>query len=72
VPVCAAPPLARAVYFTTEIGEDIPAALYVAVARVLAWVMQLEAARKAGRRAPELPSDLPVPEELAKDRRLDV
>jgi flagellar biosynthetic protein FlhB len=68
VPVCAAPPLARAVYFTTDIGEDIPAALYVAVSRVLAWVMQLDAARKAGRRAPEFPADLPVPEELAADR----
>jgi flagellar biosynthetic protein FlhB len=79
VPVCAAPPLARAVYSTTEIGEDIPAALYVAVARVLAWVMQLESARKTGQRAPEFPVDLPVPEELSAEsarrpripRRLD-
>jgi flagellar biosynthetic protein FlhB len=79
VPVCAAPALARAVYFTTDIGEDIPAALYVAVARVLAWVMQLESARKTGQRAPEFPVDLPVPEELSAEsarrpripRRLD-
>ncbi|HEU4620518.1 MAG TPA: flagellar biosynthesis protein FlhB [Gammaproteobacteria bacterium] len=68
VPVCAAPPLARAVYFTTEIGAEIPAALYLAVARVLAWVMQLERAHKLGRRAPDFPADLPVPAELSAGR----
>ena len=36
-----APTLARAIYFTTEIGERIPAALYMAVAQVIAYVYNL-------------------------------
>jgi flagellar biosynthetic protein FlhB len=64
VPICSAPPLARAIYFNTEIDQEIPAALYLAVARVLAWVFQVRNARAKGGRAPDSPADLPVPEEL--------
>ena len=71
VPLCSAPPLARAIYFTTEIGQDVPAALYLAVARVLVWVMQLKAARQAGHALPDVPTDLPVPDELARNERFD-
>jgi len=42
VPIVAMPPLARAVYFNTEAGDEIPEALYVAVAQVLAYIYQLE------------------------------
>ncbi|NCG07590.1 MAG: flagellar biosynthesis protein FlhB [Gammaproteobacteria bacterium] len=35
------PPLARALYGTTEIGEEIPGPLFLAVARVLAYVFHL-------------------------------
>lgn len=38
VPLCAAPPLARALHDSTAIGDEVPAPLYTAVARVLAWV----------------------------------
>jgi flagellar biosynthetic protein FlhB len=41
VPVVEAPPLARALYRHTEIGEPVPAALYTAVAEILAYVYQL-------------------------------
>jgi len=41
-----APVLARAIYFTTEIGGSIPAALYMAVAQVIAYVYNL---RQIGR-----------------------
>jgi flagellar biosynthesis protein FlhB len=44
VPVLEAPPLARALYAHTEIDQDVPAALFGAVAQVLAWVYQLRAA----------------------------
>jgi flagellar biosynthetic protein FlhB len=64
VPICSAPPLARAIYFNTEIDQEIPAALYLAVARVLAWVFQVTAARRSGAHAPAFPVDLPVPDEL--------
>ncbi|MGB0496611.1 MAG: flagellar biosynthesis protein FlhB, partial [Kangiellaceae bacterium] len=36
------PPLARALYHTTEIGHEVPQGLYMAVAQVLAFVFQLK------------------------------
>ena len=45
VPVLQAPPLARALYAHTEVDQEIPTALFSAVAQVLAWVFQL---RQAG------------------------
>ena len=36
-----APPLARALYSSTEIGHEIPDDLYIAVAQVLAYVYRL-------------------------------
>jgi flagellar biosynthesis protein FlhB len=64
VPVLEAPPLARALYAHAEVDREIPAALFSAVAQVLAWVYQLRAAM-AGRGMPpgELPA-LAVPAEL--------
>ena len=41
VPILEAPPLARALYTHTDIGEQIPEQLYTAVAEVLAYVFQL-------------------------------
>lgn len=64
VPVLEAPVLARALYAHAEIDREIPAALFAAVAQVLAWVYQLRAAM-AGRAA--MPADLPaldVPRDL--------
>ena len=55
VPLFSAPPLARALYRSTEIGEEIPARLYTAVAQVLAYVFQLSAARRPGEPLPEPP-----------------
>ncbi len=57
VPVLQAPPLARALYAHAEIDREIPAALFSAVAQVLAHVYQLRAAM-AGRAA--MPGDLPT------------
>ena len=64
VPVLQAPALARALYAHAELEREIPAALFGAVAQVLAYVYQLRAAL-AGQVA--MPADLPelnVPEEL--------
>lgn len=41
VPLLEQPPLARALYFHTDIGEEIPAALYGAVAQVLAFIFRV-------------------------------
>ena len=60
------PPLARAVYFTTQVNQQIPSALYQAVAHVLTYVLQLKAYRRGNRRqAPVLPKELPIPSSLA-------
>ena len=64
VPILQAPPLARALYFNTEVGQEIPGPLYNAVAQVLAYVHQLRRWREAGGRPPVEPSELPVPAEL--------
>ncbi|MBI3154750.1 MAG: EscU/YscU/HrcU family type III secretion system export apparatus switch protein [Burkholderiales bacterium] len=61
VPILQAPPLARALYAHCELGQEIPAALFAAVAQVLAWVFQLRAASEIGMAPPEAPQALPVP-----------
>ncbi|MEM6511616.1 MAG: flagellar biosynthesis protein FlhB [Pseudomonadota bacterium] len=50
VPMFSAPPLARVLYRTTDIGAEIPAKLYTAVAQVLAYVYQLNETLKPGER----------------------
>ncbi|WP_299180435.1 flagellar biosynthesis protein FlhB [uncultured Neptuniibacter sp.] len=69
VPILSAPPLARALYNFTEIDEEVPAGLYMAVAQVLAYVFQL---KRHKQQAAEKPSDiqvdqLPIPEEYQDD-----
>lgn len=66
VPIVEAPTLARALYFNVELGDPIPAGLYLAVAKLLAYVFQLRDARQQGGSAPDLP-DLPVPDELRRE-----
>jgi flagellar biosynthesis protein FlhB len=55
IPLVEAPPLARALYATTDLGHEIPAALYVAVAQILAYVYQLKQAVKHGGVKPTVP-----------------
>jgi flagellar biosynthesis protein FlhB len=62
VPQLEAPPLARALCKHVEIGGEIPAPLYAAVAQVLAYVFQLQRfARGTGPRPTE-PRDIEVPQ----------
>ena len=56
VPVFEAPPLARALHRHVEIGAEIPATLYVAVAQVLTYLAQVRAARRAGASPPPPPA----------------
>ncbi|MEI7409137.1 flagellar biosynthesis protein FlhB [Pectobacterium aroidearum] len=73
VPILEAPPLARALFRHSEIGEHIPAALYAAVAEVLAWVYQLKRWKREGGLIPRKPKHLPVPDALdfAKENTTD-
>jgi len=64
VPILEAPPLTRALYRHTQLGEEIPLALYAAVAEVLAWAYQLNRQHCEGGAVPRAPQDLPVPESL--------
>ena len=56
VPIVEAPPLARALYKSVELGREVPAALYVTVAQVLTYVYQLRAARERGATPPPPPT----------------
>ena len=59
-----APALARALHKHTDIGDEIPEALYSAVAEVLAYVFQLRAFKKGDGKHPDRPTRLRVPDEL--------
>ena len=58
------PKLARALFAHTDLGHEIPEALYNAVAEVLAYVFQMRIFDKEGGFRPDMPKALPVPEEL--------
>lgn len=60
------PPLARAVWHSTEIGGEIPTGLYLAVAQVLAYVYQVRRYRPGTGKRPERP-EMPIPEDLRYD-----
>lgn len=65
VAIFSAPPLARALFRNTEVGETIPSELYLAVAQVLAYVLQVKKANFAEQRRMVPPTDLPVPKSLS-------
>jgi flagellar biosynthetic protein FlhB len=68
IPVLSAPPLTRAIYFSTELGQEIPAGLYIAVAQVLAFVFQMRRFKTRGGNKPHLNlEDLTIPDELKRD-----
>ncbi len=68
VPILSQPPLARALYYSTRIGAEVPRELYTVVAQVLAYIYQLRTALAAGRYdVPDLDA-LPVPDELQRPR----
>ena len=66
VPVIPLPPLARSLYYTTELDHEIPRGLFKAVAQVLAWVMGMKAFKEGKSRVKprDLQNDLPIPDEL--------
>ncbi|MBG0755750.1 flagellar biosynthesis protein FlhB [Vibrio cidicii] len=60
-----APPLARALYYTTELEQEIPEGLFTAVAQILAYVFQLKQYRRRGGHRPKLQDyDLPIPPDM--------
>lgn len=65
VPIVESPGLCRAIYYAVEIGQEIPAGLYVAVAQVLAYIFQLKNGEIDESMKPDL-ADLPIPAELRR------
>ena len=62
IPVFSAPLLARAIYHTTELEKEVSSELYIAVAKVLAYVFQLKTAKPGN--YPKPPTDLSIPKEF--------
>ncbi|MEN4827440.1 flagellar biosynthesis protein FlhB [Pseudomonas sp. P39-UII1] len=68
VQILESPALARAIYYSTEIEQEIPAGLYLAVAQVLAYVFQIRQYRAGkGKRPEPLKDELPIPPDLRRD-----
>ena len=61
IPIFTAPLLARAVYHTTDLDKEVASDLYVAIAKVLAYVFQLKNAKPGN--YPKPPTDLTIPKE---------
>lgn len=65
--VLESPPLARAVYYSTELEQPIPAGLYLAVAQVLAYVYQIRQYQQGKGQRPGPMPEPPIPEDLRRD-----
>jgi flagellar biosynthetic protein FlhB len=66
VEIVSAPSLARSVYHHSEIGQEIPSGLYMAVAQILAYIFQLKQFRRRVTTKPDMP-DFPIPDDLRSD-----
>ncbi|MCW5588180.1 MAG: flagellar biosynthesis protein FlhB [Legionellales bacterium] len=69
ITIVSIPPLARAIYYSTDLDAEIPQGLYLAVAKVLAYVYQLKhyvAGFSAKPQAPKA-SELKIPQELQRE-----
>ncbi|MTD26979.1 flagellar biosynthesis protein FlhB [Erwinia sorbitola] len=56
------PPLARSIYYSTRVNQQVPASLYRAIAQVLTYVMQLKSWRSGQGEQPHLDLHIPLPE----------
>ncbi len=65
--VLESPALARSIYHTTELDQEIPAGLYLAVAQVLAYVYQIRQFQAGKGKRPAPLKDLPIPPDLRRD-----
>lgn len=67
VEVIELPPLARAIYYSTQVEQQIPAALFIAIAHVLSYVLQIKAARQGKQRKPDPLPNFFIPPHLCHD-----
>ncbi|MGB0937271.1 MAG: flagellar biosynthesis protein FlhB [Colwellia sp.] len=63
VTIVPSPALARSLYYTCELNEDIPEELFAAVAQVLAFIFQLNEHKKGRAKKPKpIAKSLPIPD----------
>jgi flagellar biosynthetic protein FlhB len=61
------PGLARSIYYSTDIDQEIPAGLYLAVAQVLAYVYQIRQYHAGQGKRPDPLGDITIPPDLQRD-----
>ncbi|PBP34174.1 flagellar biosynthesis protein FlhB [Pseudomonas syringae] len=59
--------LARSIYYSTELDQEIPAGLYLAGAQVLAYVYQIRQFRAGQGKRPDPLGDIKIPPDLQRD-----
>ncbi|RMO88754.1 Flagellar biosynthesis protein FlhB [Pseudomonas syringae pv. philadelphi] len=59
--------LARSIYYSTELDQEIPAGLYLAVAQVLAYVYQIRQFHAGQGKRPDPLGDVKIPPDLQRD-----
>jgi len=65
VEIIQSPALARSLYYTAEVGDDIPEELFAAVAQVLAFIFQLNEHKKGRAKKPTpVAKKLPIPDDF--------
>ncbi len=67
VPLLSSPALARAIFYSTELDQEIPAGLYMAVAQVLAFIFRLKDKPGTDFSSPLTLDDVPIPDDLKRD-----
>jgi flagellar biosynthetic protein FlhB len=67
VPILESPALARAVYFNTDVDQEIPEGLFLAIAQVLAYIYQVDRHAKGLGDKPDKMPDFPVPDDLKQE-----
>lgn len=67
IPQMQTPPLARALFTHSKVGEEIPEGLFVAVAQVLAYIFQMDMFVKGKGPKPRRKPDTPIPRDLRVD-----
>lgn len=66
IDIIESPQLARSIFYSTEISQEIPSGLYLAVAQVLAYVFQLRNFRRGQGDKPLYPRNIKVPPDLQR------
>jgi len=66
IPIVEAPSVARSLYYNVELGAEIPTGLYIAVAKILTYIHELNLHKKGKMNKPKLKTDFQIPSELVR------